>query len=108
MTEKNPYKKNQQIIDRLLKAGVNVQEFETQKRKTLQGKTFVFTGELDEFSRSEAKEIVESLGGRSTSSVSGNTDYVVAGENPGSKLDAAREHNVQVIEEKEFKKMIGR
>lgn len=101
-------KENQKIIDRLLKAGVEVQELKSQKKKTLDGRTFVFTGELDEFSRSEAKEIVESLGGRSTSSVSGNTDYVVAGENPGSKLDAARENDVQVIDENAFKKLIGR
>jgi len=57
----------------------------------LEGKSFVFTGELKKYSRKEVQEIVENLGGRAVSSVSKNTDYVVAGENPGSKFEKAKE-----------------
>jgi DNA ligase (NAD+) len=73
----------------------------------LKGKTLVFTGSLKSYTRSEVKAKVEALGGRATSSVSGETDYVVAGEKPGSKLDEAKKQNVKIIDEKEFKKLIS-
>ena len=62
----------------------------------------VFTGRLERWSRSDAESLVESLGGRTSSNVSGNTDYVVAGPDAGSKLDEARERNVPVMDEEEF------
>jgi len=70
---------------------------------TLAGLTFVFTGALEVMTRSEAQERVENLGGRATSSISSNTDYVVAGPGAGSKLDRAR---VEVISEHEFLAMV--
>lgn len=68
----------------------------------LDGLKFVFTGGLDRFTRREAKDLVESSGGRATSSVSGETDYVVAGEDPGSKLDDAEDEGVEVLDEEGF------
>jgi DNA ligase (NAD+) len=62
---------------------------------------------MEGLDRKEAEKIVESLGGRATSSVSGNTDYLVAGEDAGGKLDKAREKGVKVIDEARFRKMAG-
>jgi DNA ligase (NAD+) len=62
----------------------------------------VFTGRLERWSRSDAEGLVEALGGRTSSNVSGNTDYVVAGPDAGSKLDEARERDITVMNEEEF------
>jgi len=67
---------------------------------------FVFTGRLDSFTREEAKEKVEVLGGRATSSVSGETDYLVVGEGPGSKLEEAKKQDVEILDEQAFKDLI--
>ena len=75
------------------------------KATALSGKTFVFTGELKSYSRQQAEQLVRELGAEATSSVSKNTDYVVAGESAGSKLDKALKLNVKVIDESEFIKM---
>jgi len=82
-----------------------------ERRRTgpdLSGKTFVITGTLESFSRKEAEDLVKTLGGKATGSVSKNTDYLVVGESPGSKLDKARALGVKVIDEAEFKKIAGR
>ena len=71
------------------------------------GKTFVFTGALKTFGRDEARSLVESLGGMTASSVSKKVDFVVAGEDPGSKSEKAKELSIKTLTEKEFKKMIG-
>jgi DNA ligase (NAD+) len=72
----------------------------------LQGLRFVFTGELERWTRDEAQRLVEHLGGRATSSVSGQTDYVVAGPGAGSKLDEARQRDIPVLDEDEFAQLI--
>ncbi|MEA2070767.1 MAG: NAD-dependent DNA ligase LigA [Asgard group archaeon] len=98
---------NRQNVEKLLEKGIDLYNpFEDQK-DILEGITIVFTGALEQFTRSEAKKKVEELGGRATSSVSSNTDYVVAGENPGSKLDEAKKENVKILNEKEFLELIG-
>jgi DNA ligase (NAD+) len=74
----------------------------------LTGKTFVVTGTLQHFSREDIEELIKSLGGKATGSVSKNTDYVVAGEKAGSKLEKARALGVKVLTEDEFQKLVGR
>ncbi len=101
-------KDNLGVIERLRKAGVKMEEVAervaTPSRIT--DKTFVFTGELQHFTRQQAERLVESLGGHASSSVSRKTDYVVVGENPGSKLNKAKELGVKIITEEEFRKLV--
>ena len=104
--------KNLNIIERLRNAGVNFgQEKEKMREEKgvqiLAGKQFVLTGTLKDFTRTQAKEIISELGGRVTGSVSKKTDYVVAGEDPGSKYQKAQELGVPIISEEEFKKIAG-
>ncbi len=96
---------NEAAIDALLDRGVDPREFEVEAEAAdaLEGVTFVFTGGLDAFTRDEAQEIVERHGGNATSSVSGNTDYLVVGENPGrTKREDAEANGVPRIDEAEF------
>lgn len=74
----------------------------------LAGKTFVVTGTLAKYGRDDVEALIAQLGGRATSSVSKNTDYVLAGEKAGSKLDKAKKLGVTVIDEAEFERMIAR
>ena len=71
------------------------------------GKTFVLTGTLEKYTRGEATNIIEKFGGKTSSSVSKKTDYVLAGEEAGSKLTKAQNLGVKIISEKEFEEMIG-
>lgn len=97
--------RNRKEIEELKKLGLRM-EYEEEKGK-LKGKRFVFTGSLKSMTRGEAKAIVEELGGEVANTVSKNVDYVVVGENPGSKYEKAKKLGLRIIDEKEFKKMIG-
>ncbi len=93
---------NRAAVDRLL-THVDPQPVETGRDDALAGETFVFTGALDAFTRSEAQSLVEEAGGTATGSVSGNTDYLVVGDDPGRrKRDAADEHDVDSLSEAAF------
>ncbi len=100
-------KKNIKLVKKLLDQGIQVEnKSATSESRPLKGKTFVVTGELEQYNRDEVKEVIEKLGGKATSSVSGNTDYLVVGKDPGSKLnDAKKEEDIKIINEKEFLKM---
>ncbi|MGC7847502.1 NAD-dependent DNA ligase LigA [Desulforudis sp. 1088] len=100
---------NRRVIARLIEAGVNTRRQAPAEARDLplSDKTFVLTGTLTEMTRQEATEVIESLGGKVASSVSKKTDFVVAGENPGSKLQKARELGVKVLDENEFKQLIA-
>ncbi len=97
---------NLELIERLRSAGVSFAPALSVTDMRMQNKTFVFTGTLSSLSRDEAKRSVETLGGKVSSSVSGKTDYVIAGENSGSKLEKARQLNISILTEKEFLQMI--
>ncbi len=91
-----------ELIDHLLDAGVRPQEADAQPEGPLTGKTFVFTGTMNRMTRPQAEELVRSLGGKAGSSVTSKTDYVVAGEAAGSKLEKAQRLKVEVLTEDEF------
>jgi DNA ligase (NAD+) len=93
-------------IDLLLKRGLKLEEAPSRRAADLAGLTFVFTGGMEKLSRSEAQELVRSLGGKTVSSVSKKTDYVVAGSDPGSKYEKAIELEVTILSEDDFLKMI--
>jgi DNA ligase (NAD+) len=101
--------RNKQILSKLKEVGVWPQitksEKTIEKEMPLDGKIFVVTGALERFSRTEIKEVIESLGGKTSSSVSKNTDFVLVGESPGSKFDKARELGIKILNEEEFIKM---
>ena len=98
---------NQNLLDKLLAAGVQPQEVEQREiDERFVGKSFVFTGTLN-MDRRDAEKMVKDLGARAGSSVSKKTDYVVAGENAGSKLDKARENKVTILTEAEFLALIN-
>ena len=95
------------LAGKILEAGLGFLSEINQPHITLPfaGKTFVLTGTLPNMSREEASAKIESLGGKVSGSVSGNTDFVLAGEEAGSKLDKAQKLGVKIIDEKEFLKM---
>jgi DNA ligase (NAD+) len=98
------------IINSLIESGVNIRSDEKSMKSDFtpfDGMTFVLTGELSKYPRAKAKEIIEHLGGKVSSSVSKKTSCILAGENAGSKLDKAIELNIKIIDESEFEKMIA-
>lgn len=100
--------KNQELLEHLKRLGVNMESEETQTiESALTGKTLVVTGTLPTLGRKEAAELIEKYGGRVSGSVSKKTDFVLAGENAGSKLTKANELNVPVITEEELYRMIN-
>lgn len=100
-------KENVMLVKRLQAAGLQFEEKTAGGPKPLAGRKFVLTGTLDSLSREQATEMIVSLGGSVSSSVSKKTDFVVAGASPGSKYDRARELGVKVLDEKEFKHLIS-
>ena len=97
---------NQRMIERLRKNGITMEVERKEVDKFLEDRKFVLTGALDKFTRDEAKEKIQEHGGRVTSSVSGVTDYLVVGEDPGSKLDQAREEGTTILDEDDFIEML--
>jgi len=96
-----------QLIRKLKEAGLNLEEKVTViKKSALTGKTVVFTGELKNFTRSQAESLVRQFGGNASSSVSESTGFVVTGENSGSKYEKAKKLGIKVINEDEFKEML--
>jgi DNA ligase (NAD+) len=97
------------MIEELKQLGINITE---PKKNTsflpLANKTFVLTGELSTLTRKDAQNLILSLGGKATSSVSKKTDYVVVGENPGSKYDKAVSLGITILTEEEFKKLVNK
>ena len=96
---------SRELIASLKESGVNMKSESVQKGNIFEGKTFVLTGTLPTLKRAEAAKIIESLGGKTSSSVSKKTDYVLAGEDAGSKLRKAGELGITIITEEEFLKM---
>lgn len=101
------HKESRELIERLKEYGVNTLSKKEVKGTLFEGKTFVLTGTLPTLTRSEASEIIEQFGGKTSSSVSKKTDYVLAGEDAGSKLKKANDLGVTVITEEEFRNMIN-
>ena len=93
-------------MERLRKAGLQFKGKKRERGTQLAGKTFVLTGALARYSRDQAKRMIEDAGGKVSGSVSKKTDYVVAGADPGSKLDKARELGVKVIDEAGMEKLV--
>ena len=94
------------LIEKLRRAGVSFLSKEDRKDDRFAGKVFVLTGTLSSFTRDQAGAIIESFGGKTSSSVSKKTDYVLAGENAGSKLTKAESLGIAIISEAEFEEMI--
>ena len=100
---------NRKVIEKLKAAGVNMAsavEIDTEADERFAGKTFVLTGALQSMSRQQGEEEIKKRGGKSSGSVSKNTDYVIVGENPGSKYNKAKELNVATLTEEEFLTML--
>ncbi len=98
--------KNRELVDELRAAGLTFRGKKKERGTKLAGKTFVLTGTLANYSRDEAKKMIEDAGGKVTGSVSKKTDYVVAGADAGSKLDKAKELGVKVVDEKEMEGLL--
>ena len=99
---------SQHLLKLLSEAGVNMLSLEQETSDNrFAGKTFVLTGTLEHYTRDEASAVIESFGGKVSSSVSKKTDYVLAGEAAGSKLDKAQKLGIVILTEQEFEKLIA-
>jgi DNA ligase (NAD+) len=100
---------NQRLLDELAAVGVKPEPVRRSTTATARlpfaGKTFVLTGTLPNRSRSEAEAVIKTLGGKVTGSVSKSTSYVLAGEDPGSKLEKARQLGIPILNEEEFERL---
>ncbi|MFH0810395.1 MAG: NAD-dependent DNA ligase LigA [Pseudomonadota bacterium] len=99
---------NRRVVERLIEAEVRFEALPARRAETLAGKSFVFTGSLERYTRAEAKDLVERAGGKVVSSaVSRNTDFVVVGAEPGSKYEQARRLGVRTLSEAEFAELLA-
>ncbi|HHX86559.1 MAG TPA: NAD-dependent DNA ligase LigA, partial [Firmicutes bacterium] len=99
---------SRRLIEKLHRYGLNFTEPSSgEQNLSLQDQTFVFTGSLNRFTREEARRLVEERGGRVASSISKNTTYLVAGRDPGSKLNKAAGLNLTILHEQEFLELLG-
>ena len=99
--------RNRHIIQQLFDYGVKLEKAGQKKAGKLKDQVFVLTGTLQNFTRSQAKALIEDAGGKVSGSVSGNTDYVIAGESPGAKLDRAKNLGVKIIDEAQLKELLS-
>ncbi|MFP3974754.1 MAG: BRCT domain-containing protein, partial [Dehalococcoidia bacterium] len=100
--------RNCQIVEKLRKAGLRLEsEVEKPREQPLAGQEIVITGRLETFTREQAEEKVKDLGGKAGSSVTKKTTYLVAGADPGSKLDKAQSLGTRVLSEEEFLRLVG-
>jgi DNA ligase (NAD+) len=100
-------KRNREVIKRLQKAGIEIAAPNAKRALPLQGKIFLFTGAMEGMTRDEAKDLVLALGGEIATGAGRGVDYVVAGKEPGSKYAKAKELGLTIINEEEFKKLVG-
>ena len=105
-TETISLPQTRELIEELKTVGVNMKNLSETEDMRFSGMTFVLTGTLSQFTRTEASEIIEKFGGKTSGSVSKKTSIVLAGEDAGSKLRKANELGVRVITEDEFNEMI--
>ena len=95
------------LIEKLKLAGVNTKAYEEENiDNRFEGKTFVLTGTLEEYTREEASNLIEKFGGKTSGTVSKKTDYVLAGTEAGSKLTKAQNLGITILTEQDFKEMI--
>jgi DNA ligase (NAD+) len=99
--------RNRELVEQLRKAGLTFAGTKKERGTKLAGKTFVLTGTLANYSREQAKKMIEDAGGRVSGSVSQKTDYVVAGADAGSKLDKAKELGIPVISEQQMQGLLN-
>jgi len=99
--------KNKLLIEKLEKAGLKFTEIKSSRSNKLAGKSFVLTGSLENYTREEIKTMILEQGGKVSSSISSKTDYVILGENPGSKFEKAQKLGISIINETEFLQIAG-
>ena len=98
---------NRDVLEDIISQGVTCKEPEKRNGALLDGKVFVFTGTLQQFKRAQARQLVEALGGRVAANISRKVDYVVVGDDPGSKYEEARRLGIEAIDEKKFKEIVS-
>ena len=98
---------NRKIIDKCINAGIRFKKVRVITSNPIYGKTFVFTGNLLDISRIEASKIVEKYGAKVTSTISVNTDFLIVGEKPGSKLTKAKEFKIKILNIEKFRELIN-
>ena len=101
-------KENKELLSKLTNLGFNISTIVEASSGLFTGKTFVLTGTLTEYTRQEATQMIEANGGIVTSSVSKKTNYLIAGENAGSKLEKAKTLGLEILTEEDFKKIISK